>query len=431
MSQRAICVERRHRLDARTPTCTNIGGSVAHRRRRSATRRRFDRPDVTAGQQQPGLQGDGSVFARSTPTSHNIGGDVSVASTAVGNAFEEDTNALNAPIQTHQINASSVNANVNAHVTNVGGTVSVTSAAIGNNAQIVHYSIATSDWRIARAEGVERAQTHCKDSEVLRAPLSCTAIRSSSLAQGISGTGAGREEGQPKALPLLAGFSSLMASRLLRLQRQHVARLLQMRLVEHLAVERGDARADFRTPRLRVAHSSTSAAIGVNAALMTGTWSGWIASMPVKPSRCASARGAFQPGDIAEIGVQRFDRLDAGGLRGDQAQRTHDLVSEDEFAVALAVGGGAERGRQILRAPGHRDEARRRKAIVHAAIVTASGVSVATGITLIDAVRRRRACTSSALTCAVEHVQRSQARQAWARRSPRARPATTASISAR
>ena len=69
----------------------------------------------------------------------NIGNDVSLASTAVGNTFEEDTNAASMPVQTYQINASSINSNVSAKVTNVTGNVDVTSAAIGNSAQIIHY----------------------------------------------------------------------------------------------------------------------------------------------------------------------------------------------------------------------------------------------------------------------------------------------------
>ena len=69
----------------------------------------------------------------------NIGNDVSLASTAVGNTFEEDTNAGSMPVQTYQINASSINSSVNANVSNITGNLSVSSAAIGNSAQIIHY----------------------------------------------------------------------------------------------------------------------------------------------------------------------------------------------------------------------------------------------------------------------------------------------------
>jgi hypothetical protein len=69
----------------------------------------------------------------------NIGNDVSLASMAVGNTFEEDTNAASMPVQTYQINASSINSSVNTKINNVTGNVDVTSAAIGNSAQIIHY----------------------------------------------------------------------------------------------------------------------------------------------------------------------------------------------------------------------------------------------------------------------------------------------------
>ena len=70
----------------------------------------------------------------------NIGGDVGLASSSVGNTFEADSNASNMPVSTKQINTSFVQSKVNTNVANVGGTVSATSAAIGNNAQILHYT---------------------------------------------------------------------------------------------------------------------------------------------------------------------------------------------------------------------------------------------------------------------------------------------------
>lgn len=83
-----------------------------------------------------------AIDPSSTINAHlrNIGGDIGLASSAVGNTFSEDTNAINAPVETHQINSSFVHSNVNANVANVGGSVAATSAAIGNNAQIVHFS---------------------------------------------------------------------------------------------------------------------------------------------------------------------------------------------------------------------------------------------------------------------------------------------------
>ncbi len=71
----------------------------------------------------------------------NVSGDVSIASNAFGNNYTEDTNALSAPTQLHQVNTSNVFGTANRHrVRNVGGSVQVTGSAIGNNAQIVHYT---------------------------------------------------------------------------------------------------------------------------------------------------------------------------------------------------------------------------------------------------------------------------------------------------
>lgn len=83
-----------------------------------------------------------AIDPSSTINAHlrNIGGDVGLASSAVGNTFSEDTNAINAPVETHQINSSFVHSDVNANIANVGGSIATTSAAIGNNAQIVHFS---------------------------------------------------------------------------------------------------------------------------------------------------------------------------------------------------------------------------------------------------------------------------------------------------
>ena len=73
-------------------------------------------------------------------TVQNIGGDMTIASSSLGNTFQEDTNAPNAPVQTYQINKSSLNSTVNANAYNINGTAVVNSTAIGNDAQIVHYS---------------------------------------------------------------------------------------------------------------------------------------------------------------------------------------------------------------------------------------------------------------------------------------------------
>lgn len=90
---------------------------------------------VSSTQNCQAVDPNSSVYVDAT----NIGGDVSISNLAAGNTFEEDTNAPNAPIQTRQINASSINANTTANVSNVAGTVNVQATAVGNTAEIVHY----------------------------------------------------------------------------------------------------------------------------------------------------------------------------------------------------------------------------------------------------------------------------------------------------
>jgi hypothetical protein len=69
----------------------------------------------------------------------NIAGDVSIAGSAVGNTYSEDTNAAQVYVNTNQINQAAINSTTNANVANVGGAVAISSSAVGNNVQIVHY----------------------------------------------------------------------------------------------------------------------------------------------------------------------------------------------------------------------------------------------------------------------------------------------------
>jgi hypothetical protein len=69
----------------------------------------------------------------------NVGSDVTLGATSIGNNFSEDTNAATMPVQNIQTNNANIAATVNSTVYNVNGNVSVNSSAIGNNAQIVHY----------------------------------------------------------------------------------------------------------------------------------------------------------------------------------------------------------------------------------------------------------------------------------------------------
>jgi hypothetical protein len=95
-------------------------------------------PNVTAvdskqycGAQDPGSEVNANI--------RNVYGDAAVASTAFGNTYTEDTNAVNAPTHIMQTNTSNVFGTANVTYHNVGGSVAVTSSAVGNNAQVVHY----------------------------------------------------------------------------------------------------------------------------------------------------------------------------------------------------------------------------------------------------------------------------------------------------
>ena len=69
----------------------------------------------------------------------NIAGDAVIQNSALGNSLEADTNAVNMPIVSRQINNSMEASTVHANVSNIGGSTSLTSSAIGNTGQIIHY----------------------------------------------------------------------------------------------------------------------------------------------------------------------------------------------------------------------------------------------------------------------------------------------------
>jgi|WetSurMetagenome_2_1015567.scaffolds.fasta_scaffold426305_2 hypothetical protein len=119
---------------------TNVGGDVGIQNQAVCNSASISTdPAITAitSQQQCDAV---DPFANAYVDASKIGGSFSLANSAIGNTFEADSNAQNMPVNTTQINRSSVNAVTTANVSNVAGTVSVTSAAIGNNAQIIHYS---------------------------------------------------------------------------------------------------------------------------------------------------------------------------------------------------------------------------------------------------------------------------------------------------
>ena len=57
----------------------------------------------------------------------------------------------------------------------------------------------------------------------------------------------------------------------------------------------------------------------MKAALIGPTCAGWMASLPVKPSRAAARGFGDQPGLVAEVGEHAVDRLDPGGDRAGEA----------------------------------------------------------------------------------------------------------------
>ena len=70
----------------------------------------------------------------------NTNNDVSLASTAVGNTMEEDSNAPSGAVSNYQLNHAAVNTSTNVTTSNIGGNISASAASIGNTATIVHYS---------------------------------------------------------------------------------------------------------------------------------------------------------------------------------------------------------------------------------------------------------------------------------------------------
>jgi hypothetical protein len=70
----------------------------------------------------------------------NTMNDVTIASSAIGNTFEEDTNAPFGTVQNNQINHSAVNASTTATTLNVNGNLTATASAVGNTGQIIHYA---------------------------------------------------------------------------------------------------------------------------------------------------------------------------------------------------------------------------------------------------------------------------------------------------
>ena len=79
------------------------------------------------------------------------------------------------------------------------------------------------------------------------------------------------------------------------------------------------------------------------------------------PGKAVAARDlgvAAQDLRVAEIHMDGLDRRHFGRRRAEQAHGARDAIGLGERAVGLAVGFGAELGRQVLRPPGHADQPR-------------------------------------------------------------------------
>ena len=97
---------------------------------------------------------------------------------------------------------------------------------------------------------------------------------------------------------------------------------------------------------------ATPPVVGVNTSLMTGTCAGWIAILPVKPSRRASSLSRRSAARIAEVDGDGVDRLHLRRRRAGKAERARQPIGIEKTAVPVAVGLGAELGGKVLGAPG-------------------------------------------------------------------------------
>lgn len=70
----------------------------------------------------------------------NVAGNAVFQGSAISNSFEADSNAMNMPIMSRQLNNSASVSNMNVAAGNIGGTVAMSSSAIGNTSQIIHYN---------------------------------------------------------------------------------------------------------------------------------------------------------------------------------------------------------------------------------------------------------------------------------------------------
>ena len=99
----------------------------------------------------------------------------------------------------------------------------------------------------------------------------------------------------------------------------------------------------------------TASAVGVNTSLITGTWAGWIAILPVKPSRRASTVSRPNAAMLRKSAVIGVDRLYLRRSGAGETERARELIGCEEASDSVAIHFRAELDRQILGAPGKAD----------------------------------------------------------------------------
>jgi hypothetical protein len=141
--------------------------------------------------------------------------------------------------------------------------------------------------------------------------------------------------------------------------RDHAKRLNEVWLVEHLPFELYCARSTGSLEGIDNCLSlpqflfvwRVAGVDGVDLVWMNGD----LAGEPGSPRR---PHLAFEASAVAEIRRDGIDSLHTCCVSTEQAKGARELVRELVFAAVEAIGAGAKRRRQVLRAPGQADESR-------------------------------------------------------------------------
>ena len=100
-----------------------------------------------------------------------------------------------------------------------------------------------------------------------------------------------------------------------------------------------------------------SSSVGVKQRLMISTCEGWMATLAEKPSRRAASVSRRNAVAIVKIREHGVDRRHPGGARREQAEVARQRKRRGIAASVVAIGGGADCGRQVLAAPHQAGEA--------------------------------------------------------------------------